>query len=219
MTRGAELFGRHTRQVICSSAEQTERVGAGRRLGAGGGVELAEDIGDVNAGGLRRDEQLGGDLLVAVPGSDQAQHLYLPLGQATRLHAAAVRRAVAEPDPGAPGEDADLSAERCGTELGGERGRAAEPVRRGIAAAVGERGLGGTEQRPGLVIRLAQRRPGLRGGVPRGPDLLVCLLIRAQELPGRGVSRAERGLVRALKRAEDLYLLRDGPQPVGEHRY
>ena len=51
-------------------AEQAQGVGLGGGLAPASGAELAEDIGDVHAGGFGRDKQLGGDLLVAAPGGD-----------------------------------------------------------------------------------------------------------------------------------------------------
>jgi len=50
-------------------------------LGAAADVQLAEDVRHMHAGGLGRDEQLGGDLPVAAPGGQQPEHLEFPAGE------------------------------------------------------------------------------------------------------------------------------------------
>ena len=51
-------------------------------LDPGVDLELGEDVGDVDAGGLGADEQRLGDLVVAAAGRDQGQHLGLAWGEA-----------------------------------------------------------------------------------------------------------------------------------------
>jgi hypothetical protein len=55
-------------------------VSGGGGFAAAGHAELGEDIGHVHAGGLGRDEELGGDLAVASAGRDEPQHLELARG-------------------------------------------------------------------------------------------------------------------------------------------
>src|SRR5438876_2153497 len=61
--------------------EEAETVRLGGRLAAAGHAQLAQDVGHVDAGRLGRDEQRAGDLPVAAPGRDQAEHLEFALGQ------------------------------------------------------------------------------------------------------------------------------------------
>ena len=73
------------------------------RLGPARRPQLGQDVGDVDAGRLRRDEQLGADLLVAVPGGQQPQHLDAR-GRSARPaarapHAARPRRPAGAGDP------------------------------------------------------------------------------------------------------------------------
>ena len=77
-------------------------MGDGGGLGTAGRAELAEDVGHVHAGRLRRDEQHGGDLPVAAARGDEPEHLAFPAGQ--RREPRAVRRVVgrrADPRPAA----------------------------------------------------------------------------------------------------------------------
>ena len=64
------------------SAEQTLATRDRRGLGATGGVELAEDVGDVHRDGLGADEELAADLAVAAPLGDQGEDLGLARRQA-----------------------------------------------------------------------------------------------------------------------------------------
>src|SRR5215813_2452868 len=45
-------------------------------------LELRQDVGDVDARGLRRDEQLFTDLAVGATGAEQTEHLALARGEA-----------------------------------------------------------------------------------------------------------------------------------------
>ena len=56
-------------------------VGEGRGLQPAGHPELGQDVRDVHAGGLLRDEQRLGDLAVAAPVGEQAEHLVLARGE------------------------------------------------------------------------------------------------------------------------------------------
>src|ERR1700722_16388150 len=56
-------------------------VGDGGGFGAVGDGELGEDVGDVHAGGLGRDEQLGADLAVGLAPGEQPEHVALAVGQ------------------------------------------------------------------------------------------------------------------------------------------
>src|SRR5216684_2993213 len=60
-----------------SASKETEAVGRGGGLAPAGRAELAQNVGHVHAGGLHGDEQLAGDLPVAVPGRDEPEHLVL----------------------------------------------------------------------------------------------------------------------------------------------
>jgi hypothetical protein len=51
---------------------EADPVGDGCCLGAAGGVELGQDVRYMDAGGLRRDEELGGDVTITVALADQA---------------------------------------------------------------------------------------------------------------------------------------------------
>src|SRR5690349_16780951 len=68
--------------------EEAEAVRLGGRLATAGHAQLAQDVRHVDAGRLGRDEQLAGDLPVAAPGRDQAEHLELAFGE-PKLEAAA----------------------------------------------------------------------------------------------------------------------------------
>src|ERR1700748_3170877 len=61
--------------------EEAEAVRLGGGFAAAGHAQLAQDVGHVDAGRLGRDEQLAGDLPVAAPGRDQAEHLELAFGE------------------------------------------------------------------------------------------------------------------------------------------
>ena len=106
----------------------------GGGLTAAGYAELAENVGHVHAGGFHGDEQLAGDLPVAVPGRDEPEHLVLAGGESQR---GSGNRGVAgspgrvrlvswpvqgaEGDPGPPGDQGDVAAQRPGAELLGQR--------------------------------------------------------------------------------------------------
>ena len=64
-----------------SGGQQAERAGARDRLDAIADAELAVDALDVRAHSADGDDQLGGDLLVAVPGGEQAEDVELAGGQ------------------------------------------------------------------------------------------------------------------------------------------
>src|SRR5712691_8491867 len=88
--------------------DQAQRVRPGRGFAAAADAQLAEDVRHVDARRLGRDEQLGGDLPVAAPGRDEAEHLQLALGEA-ELAARAVSATRAnqsvvagQPDPAPP---------------------------------------------------------------------------------------------------------------------
>src|SRR3984885_15432053 len=110
----------------CSAGKKAEPVGGGGRLAAAGHTELAEDVGHVHAGGLRGDEQLAGDLPVAVPGRDEPEYLVLPGREAQSgigprgAAAPGHRRLVPGPvparerDPGPPGDQGDALPQRPG---------------------------------------------------------------------------------------------------------
>src|SRR6516162_3184923 len=51
---------------------EADLVGDGCCLGAAGGVELGQDVRYMDASGLRRDEELGGDVTIAAALADQA---------------------------------------------------------------------------------------------------------------------------------------------------
>src|SRR6266496_1381517 len=132
-----------------SGVEEAEAVRLGGRLAAAGHAQLAEDVRHVDAGRLGRDEKLAGDLPVAAPGRDQAEHLELALGKPEPAEAGASVGAgitreggtrpvpAIQPDPGAPGEDRDLLAERSRAQPGGQRCRALQPLRRAVALTAG----------------------------------------------------------------------------------
>src|SRR4051794_5186997 len=70
-------------------------------LGARAESQLAQYVGDVGPGGAFAYSQLGGDLLVGPPGTDQREHLELARGE-LRRHL--VARADAEGGHQAPGD-------------------------------------------------------------------------------------------------------------------
>src|SRR3954468_3884527 len=80
---------------ITVSVEQPLPAGDRRRLGAAGGVELAEDVGDVHRDGLRADEQLLADLAVGAALGDQREDLALAGGEGGRARAVGTRRGAA----------------------------------------------------------------------------------------------------------------------------
>jgi hypothetical protein len=55
-------------------------------------VQLGHDPADVRLGGVRGDHQVGGDLVVGPPASDQGQHLDLALGQVRQRGGGVLRR-------------------------------------------------------------------------------------------------------------------------------
>ena len=149
---------------VREGVEQAEPVGGGRGLAAAGHAELAEDVGHVHAGGLGRDEQLGGDLAVAAPGRDQPEHLELPRGEpepvrlGRRGAAVSVSVAIAaERDPGPPGEQGDVVGSAAGR-------RAAGPARR--RGAAGRRRRRGRRRSARPRRTAAGRSPADRAGRP-----------------------------------------------------
>ena len=143
-------------------SNRRSRWACGRRLSPAAHAQLGQDVRHVHAGGLGRDEQLGGDLRVRPPGGDQAQHLELPGGQAQPVRRGAVAIAAgAQADPRAAGQRPDL--------LGSAGARPAGPPapRRAAAAAPHRRG-----PRPPWPPRrpAAWPRPARRAGRP-GPRL------------------------------------------------
>ena len=89
--------------------EQAEAVRLGGRLAAAGHAQLAEDVRHVDAGRLGRDEQLAGDLPVAAPGRDQAEHLELALRE-PKPEPAAAPGPGPEPEPESEPESEPASA-------------------------------------------------------------------------------------------------------------
>ena len=85
-------------------------MGDGGGLGPAGRAELGQDVRHVHARRLRRDEQLGGDLAVAVALREQLQDLLLPRGQRPRARRAGRWRAGARSWPGGPGRPARSAA-------------------------------------------------------------------------------------------------------------
>ncbi len=55
------------------------------RLSSVGGVGLVEDAADVAGHRVKADDQLFGDLRIALAQGNQAQHFHLPLGQPVGL--------------------------------------------------------------------------------------------------------------------------------------
>jgi probable F420-dependent oxidoreductase len=83
--------------------DQALAVGNGGGFRAAGGAQLAQDVRDVHAGGLRRDVQDGGDLAVAAARGDEPEHLAFPAGQ--RREDRALRLVIGQrPDPGPAGQ-------------------------------------------------------------------------------------------------------------------
>ena len=60
--------------------QQSEFESTGHGLGAVGGVQVCEEGGDVGPHGPLRDAEQPGDLVVAEPLADEAEHLELALG-------------------------------------------------------------------------------------------------------------------------------------------
>ena len=77
---GARQDRDHTCRRRSAGVGQVQPVGGRGRLHTRGHAKLAEDVGDMHAGGFRGYEQFSGDLLVAAPGCDQAQYFDLPGG-------------------------------------------------------------------------------------------------------------------------------------------
>src|ERR1700754_3857311 len=93
MEPAAARSSQRIRLCGAGGVEQPEAVCLGGRLAAAGHAQLAEDVRHVDAGRLGRDEQLAGDLPVAAPGRDQAEHLEFALGE-PKLEPAATGAAV-----------------------------------------------------------------------------------------------------------------------------
>ena len=173
------------------------RPGGG--LAAAGDTQLAEDVGHVDAGRLGRDEQLGGYFPVAAPGRDQPEHLEFAFGEAelatpgSRVaRRLALGRVVAsQPDPGAPGEEGNLLGERVRAKFVGQRGCAAQPFRRSVAVAAGQRGLGRVQQHLAERVRLAEAGPRGGGLVPGGGQP-AGLAGRPVRLPSAGAGAPRR---------------------------
>src|ERR1700733_35365 len=85
------------RSLVLSNPAQAFTVGDGGGLGSARRAQLAEDVGDVDAGRLGGDEQLGADLAVGHAPGEQPQHLELSVGQAGERARAA--RSVTVPAP------------------------------------------------------------------------------------------------------------------------
>ena len=105
--------------------QEPPAAGDGGGLGAAGGAELAEDVGDVHRDGLRADEQLLADLAVGPALGDQGEDLGLARGQRVRRTVGAgggrperpqlvEQRLGAEPVRGLAGQVADLARRRRG---------------------------------------------------------------------------------------------------------
>ena len=96
-------------------------MGDGRRLDAAGGAELGHDVGHVQAGRLRGDEQRGPDVLVAPSRRDQPEDLKLPGSQASQRIAGLVRRVAwtlpYRRKPGAPAEVIHCRLQRYGAQV------------------------------------------------------------------------------------------------------
>ena len=65
--------------------DQAQTDGGGGCLDPVADGELAQDVGDVDAGGLRADERLLPDLPVGVAGGEQLQHGDFAVGEAMRM--------------------------------------------------------------------------------------------------------------------------------------
>ncbi len=81
----------------------------------------------MHAGRLGRDEQLGGDVAVAAPGGDQAQHFPFAFGEPERRGRGGLLPHRGQVDAGPPGQLADLLEQRAGAELAREFSRWPEP--------------------------------------------------------------------------------------------
>ena len=74
------------------SKVETETARRGRGLAAVRDIELAEDVRDVHARGLGRDEQLVGDLAVGAALGDEREHVELARGETETVAADGGRR-------------------------------------------------------------------------------------------------------------------------------
>jgi hypothetical protein len=72
--QAAESLDSRARALGLLGIEQAGLFGKGGGLHPVGDAELAQDAGDMHAGGLRADVQLGADLRVGAPGPEQAQY-------------------------------------------------------------------------------------------------------------------------------------------------
>ena len=144
----------------------------GGGFAAAGDAQLAQDVGHVDAGCLGRDEQLGGDLPVAAPGRDQAEHLEFAFGEAELaipgpLVARPLGRVVESAGSWRGAPEGYLLGERVRAKAVGQRDRAPQPFRRASTVAAGQRGLGRVQQRLAERVGLAEaatwrrRRPGV----------------------------------------------------------
>jgi hypothetical protein len=119
-------------------------VGDGGGFHAAGDAEFGQDVRDVDAGGLRADEQGLGDFPVGVPGGDQQQDLALAAGEAEpgEFVFPLRRGAGREADPRAPGESGGVGSDRRGAQPFGDRVGLAQGAGCVVAVASGQAGLG-----------------------------------------------------------------------------
>jgi hypothetical protein len=89
-----------------------EAVGDRGRLAPVGGVELVQDVGDVDADRLDADHQLVGDLAVSEAARDQVQDLGLARRQVEQGGLVRDRRRWRGIEPGARREQLDVAQER-----------------------------------------------------------------------------------------------------------
>ena len=115
------------------SGEQALAAGDRGGLGAAGGLQLAEDVGDVDRDGLGADEQLLADLAVRAALGDQRQDLALAGGE--RRRGAASSRTGADPTARSSSSSgwapsrwaASRARSPCSRAAGGVAGRAQDP--------------------------------------------------------------------------------------------
>ena len=79
---GADRQVRPKAAAGLSSGDEAQSVRGGGRLGPRGGVQLVEDVLDVEPRGSRRDEELAGDLAVGLPEGEVLEDLELARGEA-----------------------------------------------------------------------------------------------------------------------------------------
>jgi hypothetical protein len=97
-----------------------------RRLATPRDSELGQDVGDVDAGRLRGDEEFLGYLAVGAAGGDQAQDVVFASGEAERRDGVGGGEgglgSTAEGESGAAGEEGDVVGEWAGAEVVGDGG-------------------------------------------------------------------------------------------------